>query len=232
MHVGWMTKEAMEIAELPILYSPKLTEAEISADRKKAVDIIYNKMMELRKEWTKVSVLMPENSTRKHANVFYEAFNRYYGTYSSSEAVLVVPTIKIGKMIDQVALLDESINFIEKPEKQLEGDANRIMRNLLGKAKPEGFISEDPVYTCEVCGNPLTDELFCPKCGTKREWIPLEHNTQVREAIMEDLRENGPPDPDYDPPRKSDKERQELIAALQVAFQRHEEGKPVAEEGG
>jgi hypothetical protein len=30
-------------------------------------------------------------------------------------------------MIDQVALLDESINFIEKPEKQLEGDANRII---------------------------------------------------------------------------------------------------------
>jgi hypothetical protein len=75
MHVGWMTKEAMEIAGLPILYSPKLAEDEISVNRKKAVDTIYNKMMELRKEWTKVSVLMPENSTRKHANVFYEAFN-------------------------------------------------------------------------------------------------------------------------------------------------------------
>ena len=87
MRISWFEKEFMEQQGWPILYSPAFSEKDISADRKKVVDIIYNRMMELREEWTDVSVLMPENSTRKHANVFYEAFNRFFGTYPSSEAI-------------------------------------------------------------------------------------------------------------------------------------------------
>lgn len=231
MQVSWFEKEFMEQQGWPILYRPTFSEEDISADRKKVVNAIYNKMMELRKEWNRVSVLMPENSTRKHANVFYEAFNRYFGTYPSSEATLVVPNKKIGRMIDDVALLDESINFIDKPEIQYEGEANRIIRTLLGKERPKGVISEDPVYKCEYCGHPfIADEKFCSQCGKERDGIPMEHNSQLREFIFNDLRENGLADPDFDPPKKTEEEKQELIRQLQLAIQRHEEGKPVAQE--
>ncbi|MBR0382369.1 MAG: zinc ribbon domain-containing protein [Eubacterium sp.] len=231
MRVKWFEKDFMEREGWPILYRTSFSEEDISADRKKIVDIIYNKMMQLRKEWTGVSVLMPENSTRKHANVFYEAFNRFFGTYSSSEAILVVPSSKVGKMVDEVALLDESINFIEKPEVQYEGEYERIMRTLLGKPRPEGVISEDRVYKCKFCGNPfIAGEEFCSKCGKKRDGIPMEYNSQLREAILEDLRENGLPDPDYDPPKKTEEEKQELIRQLQAAIKRHEEGKPVLQQ--